>query len=706
MGGINRRVALLRGPIGDAPTLVTGSTTQVGPDEPASFRLRKTGNSEYTAEATIPQGQIGLPGVNAVENDTAVAEYIRRDDTASRVSVNSAIREQASLPPLPLAHVERAPRDGAPVPITEFSGYLWGGNGNTIYRSQDDGRTWAEYASVPSEYGTTTQAIVGIIPTHDGEALVFSQTHVGRSTGWDTGAPTWETVLTNPTASVFHPWGVDGDGTKFVVTHYSGSGVSTPDRVASRYGWISIDGGKTFEVKWDSAELFSPSLNERSHIHAVAYDAWEDRFFIAEGHEEASGVYVSYDDGNTWDRVPYDGFEVVNSPTVIRPTDHGVVFGSDASGPNGVYVMPRGTNQIRSAWVWEGIQNSRLLGYAHMGYRDKRTGIVYLVFELNPSAQANGFTTYIAASDGRTAGAVWKADPTERLWRRVVITPGGNLVAYDQATDIMLYAKPSGAGITDITLQDTGRILGGQAQGSAQTVAVGKDALAIGDRSIAIGDSTADGADGVAIGNAESSGSSVAIGSRATTSPNGVAVGPRSHGESSTAIGTDAVSSHAQSTAIGRNAKVESDTGTPVPRSTAVGSYSKAQRLDSTAIGALAEALGTRSTAIGSGSVTQTAESLAIGPNTSTHSGTRNVAIGTSAEASHTNSIAIGYDARTTGHNQMALGERHLEGQAMDDPVAPAEGAGRLYFRTNSEGKEELVVRFNTGGPIVIATQP
>ena len=49
-------------------------------------------------------------------------------------------------------------------------------------------------------------------------------------------------------------------------------------------------------------------------------------------------------------------------------------------------------------------------------------------------------------------------------------------------------------------------------------------------------------------------------------------------------------------------------------------------------------------------------------------------------------------------------GLQFAEGTA--DLAAPSANGARLYTRDNGSGKTQLVVRFNTGPPVVIATQP
>lgn len=57
----------------------------------------------------------------------------------------------------------------------------------------------------------------------------------------------------------------------------------------------------------------------------------------------------------------------------------------------------------------------------------------------------------------------------------------------------------------------------------------------------------------------------------------------------------------------------------------------------------------------------------------------------------------------------MALNEDFLEMSEFNttsDAPAPADNRARIYVRDNGAGKEQLVVRFNTGAVQVLATEP
>src|SRR5690606_17429768 len=130
---------------------------------------------------------------------------------------------------------------GEPAAIEYFGGYLWGASGSTIYRSSDDGVTWEEVATVAG-----TGAIVRLIPTADGEVLVGRTAGIWKSSGWPSPSGwTQKLDVAGGTTAHLRAWGFDGDGTKFIATHYTGV------RGDSRYVWISTDAGETFRVVWD-----------------------------------------------------------------------------------------------------------------------------------------------------------------------------------------------------------------------------------------------------------------------------------------------------------------------------------------------------------------------------------------------------------------------------------------------------------------------
>lgn len=656
-------------------------------------------------------------------------KLISYDDEAEGLGLPEVVEEaldgafagrERAVEGLPLTDVTVTPRGTDPIPTEFFDGSFWGVQISEIHRSNDGGLSWEHVATVP-DMGNLQR----VIPTADGEVIAVSTTEVKRSTGWGTGSISWATVLTNPTPSFFHPWGISGDGQKFIIVHYAGSGPTTPERAASRYAWISTDQGHTWNIVWDTNEKFGEERGVLTHIHACEYDPWEDRFFISEGHEpDMTGVYVSYDDGATWGKITYGkSFDNPpgNSPTVVKATDYGVVFGSDDP-TNGIMVMPRGTHTIERAYSRRGVSNTTLMGYAHMGARDPRTGQVYLVWELN-EAYASDLGSQIMSSDGRVAGPVWEdTDTARRLWRRIAIDDQGNMLAWEQVTNSVLRARVTGVGVIPAHTYDAGRVLGGKTSGVRGTIAVGPEAVATGNRSVAVGLGKVDGFDGVAIGDAIADGNySAAIGTGSNASNGGVAVGRGATTNGGAVVGYLALGEHSSSVAVGREAQAAIDGGATNPSTTAIGYRAKANASagEATAVGREAEASGNFATALGSRSKAVNTRSTVVGQeastslsNSSTVIGSRasadtalsGTALGARAVVNNANSVALGADTTTSSTDQVNIGPRHIEALPPSSaPTPPSEGA-RLYTRV-IDGKTQLVAQFPTGDPIVIAQE-
>lgn len=77
----------VRGPVG---TFDSVTATSLPPGTPAVAVIGRPPNNR-TVRFGIPEGKRGLPGVNAIENDAAVAEYIAALDSATRASLLSSL---------------------------------------------------------------------------------------------------------------------------------------------------------------------------------------------------------------------------------------------------------------------------------------------------------------------------------------------------------------------------------------------------------------------------------------------------------------------------------------------------------------------------------------------------------------------------------------------------------------------------------------
>lgn len=370
-----------------------------------------------------------------------------------------------ALSSLPLKDVTVAAIGSDPRPREFFDGYLWGEDGTDIFRSDDGGETWEQYAALPGG------SVRGILKTSDGEVLVARSLGVWRSSDWSSGSPTWAQTLDvqDGTTAGLLEWGFDGHGLNFIATHYSAT------RVDSRYAWITTDGGATWSQVWDSAARF-PNDHESTHLHGVCYDRWDDRFFLTEGHVAGVvGIYVSTDDGDNWTIIDDDGLNLTSAPTTVTATDQGIVFGSDNAN-NGIWVLRRNASKVEHVWRWN--LRGGLNGFATQGKRDPTTGIVYVGFR----TQLSGAKAIIAASDGQVGSLVWTDTAEDQDVDGLAVTASGVLGAFTN-DDRVLYAKVGNRG--EPPKLDSGNIEGGVA-GDNKSVAVGPTVQAQ-DRTVNVG---------------------------------------------------------------------------------------------------------------------------------------------------------------------------------------------------------------------------
>ena len=81
-------------------------------------------------------------------------------------------------------------------------------------------------------------------------------------------------------------------------------------------------------------------------------------------------------------------------------------------------------------------------------------------------------------------------------------------------------------------------------------------------------------------------------------------------------------------------------------------------------------------------------------------------AIGAKSSATHAQSTALGFSATTTKANQVILG-RSTETVTMPGKTEIGTGAAMVTLSTRIEGgKAQLVAKFATGDPVIIATEP
>lgn len=616
---------------------------------------------------------------NVEITDPIIAGAIDDEDSDSRAIVDHLIALSGKPPQLTGATLT-AGYTGT-IPIEYIDGVMYGTLDAAIRKSVDNGATWTTIATAP---GT----LIRMIPTSDGEMVVTNGANVWKTNGWaaNPATATYDLKLTKsvPTGVGIVRWGFDGDGTKFIVTEYSGT-----DRSESRYVWISVNSGTTFSIVLDKT-LIDPG--NTSHMHAVCYDPWEDRFWLTHGHGTIRGTYYSNNNGTTWTMIG-GAFQPDAAPTLLIATDDGIVAGSDSadSGLYGIARAPLGRLELRRTARWV-TPREGVTGFSSGGYRDPATGMVYVGFK----SDFADVSTMIAAGGARAASVVWEdAAPAVSKTITPFVLNDGYLIADIDRTGSrdMLKAftlDPAAIGF------DNGNTSGGVA-GTATAVAMGPGAVAGYVGSVAIGSKAK------ITGTA---GTGVAVGGNAQGHPRGVAIG---FGSTDSDTFTDAV-------AIGYNAKSDGSYGVAVGSAAIV----LASSTGAVAIGSNSKA-GPAGVAIGQAALggpdISTSRGVAVGASAS--SGTDSIAIGHAAVASTgsvalgksatatvgSGAVALGISVTATAVNQVAIGGKHIEMKEVTGVAAPAADTARLYIEDNGSGKTRLVIRFPTGAAIVLATE-
>ena len=547
--------------------------------------------------------------------------------------------------------------------VTVIDGVVYGSSNNSnIYASSDDGASWSVAGSVP---GGSLQMIA---KAPDGEMVAWTASQCFKSTGWAGGSPTWTLKVTTNGLASFNRFTIsapDWDGLgaqKMICSQYGpGAGQSWAD---SRYAHISVDGGDTWTLAYDS-DLLTGNAPLDSHVHGSCYDPVSDTFFVSEGHGSGYGVYASTDDGVTWTRMPGMTPPVQPSYTDLVATDDGLVGASDSEDAGVFGIVRDGPVSQWTAtrtWRWSEGGDTGVNGHGQANFRDPITGVVYMAYRAStPNARA-----ILTAATPTAAREVytWRGTYTAGdQWQSVAVS-GGYLLAGGtfNGTRVALRARLSRLG--SVTTEDSGNVGSGFARSNAS--------VAVGPKS-----STGDNAQSTAMG-----------------------VGATSGGAEQVIIGAGAASTNgSRSVLIGRSASGAASDQTAVGANTVAGSYGFVTLLGSaaTATGAQAVAVGRNASAITDG--------VAVGSGASaTVNG--GVALGRNSVCGHNGSIAFGKDSATTAANQVQVGARHLELTITNMAATPTAGKGRIGFEDNGAGKAQLIVRWANGSKTILATEP
>lgn len=584
-----------------------------------------------------------------------------------------------------------------------FGGYFWAILPTGKFGKSIDGEAWTELtAPVPSG------SPVGLLPTSDGEVLFQTAGNLLKSTGWGSAATSWRVVVANPSTEAEAPflrWGFDGKGDKFILTHYGAGGSNF---AKSRYVWLSTDAGNTWDVVWDT-DAQTEGDSGQSHLHAVCYDSWADRFYFSEGHGAIGGIYYSDDNGQNWSKMQNDR-NLSPAFTVMVATDFGIVCGTD-SGEHGIYVIRRAINPDE-----QGIEllarypnpkgRDGVIGFADRGHRDPDTGIVYVGFMSNFDiitpmvfAVGSGGATVALEMPPSTSGFV-----SVRYYN--VVAGNGKLLG-------RVLGHPTHAGsftaktskyttIPSALSSDYGNILPNDTINTLpSSLRIGINSTVNGQRSIAVGNMAVAGAnagsqDVIAIGHGASGGAngntaigmnakcpaqySIALGLETKTEGiESVAIGSRAiittGSTLSVAVGYQAVVAGAYSTSVGAQASAKAFSSSfgfeSLADSTnclAAGWRSKALGINTVALGSTSSASGTSSAALGYASIATgdaatsfganskaNTYSVSLGENSSALS-VASVAVGKNSKADNASTVAVGYAANASGSYGVSVG--------------------------------------------------
>lgn len=249
---------------------------------------------------------------------------------------------KAPLPARMRLQIIDPPDDDKKVPkFMDKEGELWGTslNGRKIYKSTDFWETQEEVLSVPNNYGSLSNCAMLVSDTGRIVACT-NQGHVFVSNEEQTSFPAAPTFsfLAGKTF-VYYPW--DKYNEIILLASYGPHDGQNPPREL----YASFDDGETF------TKIFEKSIEGMQvpsfyHIHAVEYDPYADRIWLAIGDGQNIQIHYSDDRGETWKDVFEYPVESVAKVTAICSFPHGTVFGTDSQ-PNGLRFLPRNRRNVK-----------------------------------------------------------------------------------------------------------------------------------------------------------------------------------------------------------------------------------------------------------------------------------------------------------------------------------------------------------------------
>ncbi len=277
---------------------------------------------------------------------------------------------QVRTPRVRLDNVSIAASSYQPVYMSHDRTTVYATNGRTLHKSTDDGATWTVIFTAPQ----TDEKVTACLELPDGRLLaaawIYNQAPRIYRSSLPGGGGTWTNIFQNSgVLSQFHPfWNLtdssfDGNGHLWLSEYGALTTSSGSQSDKARRVWRGNDDGSSLTLMFDLLDyaqnvrgLSVPTQTAGIHMHATAYDKWDDRVWFTMGDDVGGGTItggasgynaqIGYSDDNfvTVNWLPLPAFwgnsgEALQAVTIL-PLENAVIFASDGK-TNGVLVLPR-----------------------------------------------------------------------------------------------------------------------------------------------------------------------------------------------------------------------------------------------------------------------------------------------------------------------------------------------------------------------------
>ena len=361
---------------------------------------------------------------------------------------------QVRAPRVRLDNVNIAASPYRPIYMSRDRTTVYAANDKILAKSTDDGATWTDIFTTP----LSNEPITACLELPDGRLLAaawrFNQAPRIYRSSLPGGAGTWTNIFQNTgVLSQFQPfWSLtdscfDGNGHLWLSEYGAQTTTSGDQSDKGRRIWRGNDDGSSFTPMFDLltyAEtvqgLTVPTQTAGLHMHAAAYDKWDDRVWFTMGDDVGAGpdvvtggssgynAEIGYTDDNfaTVNWLPLPAFwgntrEAVQVVSIL-PLENAVIFAADGK-PNGILVLPRRGYRTYGP-LKIGPHNSLRHVYASLGQgltrAWNRPDLPALAAISLPAASSQGAAALFAGLDG---GLAW--EELYRFQTGVITTLGG-----------------------------------------------------------------------------------------------------------------------------------------------------------------------------------------------------------------------------------------------------------------------------------------